>query len=399
MPLFLLPAIAAIYIYQVPKAYRTHSTITIDQTIFDHPLLEEYRSNIDLERRFATIKQQVIGNKSLHRILNIESANGRPLGNPAILEETRERIKVKLSSSGLVSISYSGNNPQEVKKVVDNSVEAFLLFTFEPFRGIKQRLTHSLEKRDRILSSIIIPKLTQAEFKYENAKHNFTEQAFEYVSAKYEYEHWLEKLRDRQRTIEAQVGELIPLKQGKLDTSRIARTLVPAEIPKNPFEPQQGRILLFSFVGGAILGVLLVCLRRFLDDSIRRPSDIEEMLGVPVIGRVPKLWEAEYADTTEQTLSDFETAAVQTQESRSFIVDSPAYLMNPPEYLTRSLAYLTHFHETAEKHIPTHDSHIVELKAIETNDLEKRPSRFTLDPHESHPVESSRAPPIRDVAA
>ncbi len=385
VPLFLLPAIATIHIYLVPREYRTHSTVTIDPTFFAHRLLEDYRSTLDLERRFPTIKRQVTGNKSVYGILGIEAAGNHLPENPDILEEARERIKVELTRSGIVSISYSGSDPHKVKKVVDNAVEAFLAVTFEPLRGIGQNLRRSLENRDRILSSIILPNFHQAEVNYEDARRNFTEQAFEYVSAKYEYETWLERRRNREKAIEAQLRELIPLKRGNLDTSRIVRIVVPAEIPQNPFRPRQGRILLFSLIVGVVLGVLLVCFRRFLDDSIRRPSEIEEILGVPVIGRVPRLWEAEIEEAKKQTLPDFGTVAVQTQEARNLILDDSAYLPC--------------FHETAKMLLPSHVSRIVELKVIGGNSAEKRAGPSTFEHHVSQPIESSRAPPIQDVAA
>jgi polysaccharide biosynthesis transport protein len=59
--------------------------------------------------------------------------------------------------------------------------------------------------------------------------------------------------------------------------------------PGGPFKPDVfGNVLLSVFVG-IVLGVLLAFLFEFLDDTLKRPDEIEKQLGIGVLGVIPKL--------------------------------------------------------------------------------------------------------------
>ena len=60
---------------------------------------------------------------------------------------------------------------------------------------------------------------------------------------------------------------------------------VPAE---NPSTPQTKRNLVLGFVAGAFLATALVLVLEVLDDRVKRPQDIEESLGMTLLGVVPQ---------------------------------------------------------------------------------------------------------------
>ena len=60
---------------------------------------------------------------------------------------------------------------------------------------------------------------------------------------------------------------------------------VPAEKPSTP---QTKRNLALGFVAGAFLATALVLVLEVLDDRVKRPQDIEEGLGMTLLGIVPK---------------------------------------------------------------------------------------------------------------
>lgn len=59
--------------------------------------------------------------------------------------------------------------------------------------------------------------------------------------------------------------------------------------PGAPFKPDMRRNLLMAAVAGLVLGVLLAFLFEFLDDTLKRPDEIEKHLGIGVLGVIPKL--------------------------------------------------------------------------------------------------------------
>ena len=66
-------------------------------------------------------------------------------------------------------------------------------------------------------------------------------------------------------------------------------TTLEAALPaENPSTPQTKRNLVLGFVAGAFLATVLVLVREVLDDRVKRPQDIEEGLGMTLLGVVPQ---------------------------------------------------------------------------------------------------------------
>lgn len=61
----------------------------------------------------------------------------------------------------------------------------------------------------------------------------------------------------------------------------------PAEAPTEPSSPNIKRNVALGFLIGGFIAVATVLVREILDDRIKRPEDIEEILGMPLIGMVP----------------------------------------------------------------------------------------------------------------
>ncbi len=61
----------------------------------------------------------------------------------------------------------------------------------------------------------------------------------------------------------------------------------PAETPMNPIKPRIALNIAIAAVLGLMLGVGIVFLMEFLDDTLKTPEDIEKHLKLPVIGIIP----------------------------------------------------------------------------------------------------------------
>jgi capsular exopolysaccharide synthesis family protein len=56
-----------------------------------------------------------------------------------------------------------------------------------------------------------------------------------------------------------------------------------------PYEPSLARNLLIGLAAGIFLGLCVVFVLEFLDDSIKFPDEVERMLGLPLMGIIPKV--------------------------------------------------------------------------------------------------------------
>ena len=64
-------------------------------------------------------------------------------------------------------------------------------------------------------------------------------------------------------------------------------TLEEAKLPESPSSPNIKRNVLLGAVLGGFLAVVGVLVREILDDRIRRPEDVEDALGMTLLGIVP----------------------------------------------------------------------------------------------------------------
>ena len=66
-------------------------------------------------------------------------------------------------------------------------------------------------------------------------------------------------------------------------------TLDEAEVPQSPSSPNIRRNVLLGFIAGAGLMVVLMVVVEVLDDRVKRPEDIEELIGLTLLGIVPDI--------------------------------------------------------------------------------------------------------------
>ncbi len=62
-----------------------------------------------------------------------------------------------------------------------------------------------------------------------------------------------------------------------------------AEAPNQPSGPNRKLYIAVAFLAGLFVAVALVVLADMLNTKIRNESELEELLGVPVVGRIPRM--------------------------------------------------------------------------------------------------------------
>lgn len=76
-----------------------------------------------------------------------------------------------------------------------------------------------------------------------------------------------------------------------------ARVISPATVPNAPSSPQKGRALGLAAAGGLMLGLLLAFAVERLDSGFRTTSQVENLLGLPVLATIPEVMGANRNET------------------------------------------------------------------------------------------------------
>ena len=83
------------------------------------------------------------------------------------------------------------------------------------------------------------------------------------------------------------VREVASEKIKKVTKVEDVTTLEEAKLPESPSSPNIKRNVLLGAVLGGFLAVVGVLVREILDDRVRRPEDVEDVLGMTLLGIIP----------------------------------------------------------------------------------------------------------------
>jgi uncharacterized protein involved in exopolysaccharide biosynthesis len=114
-----------------------------------------------------------------------------------------------------------------------------------------------------------------------------------------------------ERKLEAEIAVNMERKQ-KGEQFRI---LDPAKIPQKPVKPDMKKLFILIFGAGLGIGGGIIFLLEYMDESFKRPEDIEEDLELPVLCSVPRI-----IDRKTRILHRIEHAAVAVFGLISFIL-------------------------------------------------------------------------------
>ncbi|ENZ03158.1 hypothetical protein HMPREF1092_00344 [Clostridium thermobutyricum] len=77
-------------------------------------------------------------------------------------------------------------------------------------------------------------------------------------------------------------------KSKKLITNGNVQIIQKAKVPENPVSPNKKLNILISLVLGLMVGVGIVLLLEFMDNTFKSKEDLEKVLDLPVIGAIPE---------------------------------------------------------------------------------------------------------------
>ena len=87
----------------------------------------------------------------------------------------------------------------------------------------------------------------------------------------------------------------------RLEESKVAEVMVPNEVqvvdaatlPEKPVKPRKVLTMIIGIILGGIVGTGLVIAKSMLNRKINTTDDVENILGLPVLGIIPKADAAE----------------------------------------------------------------------------------------------------------
>ena len=140
--------------------------------------------------------------------------------------------------------------------------------------------------------------LTIKEKAAQHVEQEWEEQALEIDRKQKEYEGMQRNLDRLQRLYDLILGRLqeVDIASGiQMDSIRV---LERALVPGGPMKPRNLRSLFMAALIGLVLGVGLIFVLEFMDDSIRYPEEVSRNLGMPYLGLVPTAhWKQEGDDS------------------------------------------------------------------------------------------------------
>jgi len=113
--------------------------------------------------------------------------------------------------------------------------------------------------------------------------------------------HQIQDLQAQQAGVQAQVnqwqntysGMLASLQQGRLNYISVVE---PAEVPVDPVSPRTGLNLGLAVAVGLALSIGAVLLLEYLDDTIRSPGEVRNLLNAPVLAGIGRIGGSGYPD-------------------------------------------------------------------------------------------------------
>ena len=89
------------------------------------------------------------------------------------------------------------------------------------------------------------------------------------------------------QTLANKVREVASKKIKKVTKVENVTTLGEAKLPSSPSSPNIKRNVLLGAILGGFVAIVAVLVREVLDDRIRRPEDVEDVLGMTLLGIIP----------------------------------------------------------------------------------------------------------------
>lgn len=233
--------------------------------------------------------------------------------NPNGLKKLEKSLDVApITRSRLVNVSATAYDPSLAADIVNTLTDTFVADNVSNRVFMGQDVIAALESTERssaeqeLLNSM--PQVVNSDFiktLKQQAARLTAERAR--LLAKYTTQHPdVISVQNQLDAVDAQINtetrrlvQSIKIELSGQFSGNNIRVIDPAVTPEKPVRPRKLINLAIGLLGGGLLGLMLVFVLEFLDQSVKSSEDLEEKLGLPFLGFVPyeklKKKESEYA--------------------------------------------------------------------------------------------------------
>lgn len=272
--------------------------------------------------------------------------------NPNGLKKLEKSLDVApITRSRLVNVSATAYDPSLAADIVNTLTDTFVADNVSNRVFMGQDVIAALESTERssaeqeLLNSM--PQVVNSDF-IKTLKQQASKLAADRARllAKYTTNHpdvisvqnQLDAVNGQINTETRRLVQSIKIELSGQFSGNNIRVIDPAVTPEKPVRPRKLINLAIGLLGGGLLGLMLVFVLEFLDQSVKSSEDLEEKLGLPFLGFVPyeklKKKESEYATLLKDGNS---LVAENVRNVRTMLDFSLAGEHNAPILITSSL--------------------------------------------------------------
>lgn len=272
--------------------------------------------------------------------------------NPNGLKKLEKSLDVApITRSRLVNVSATAYDPSLATDIVNTLTDTFVADNVSNRVFMGQDVIAALESTERssaeqeLLNSM--PQVVNSDF-IKTLKQQASKLAADRARllAKYTTNHpdvisvqnQLDAVNGQINTETRRLVQSIKIELSGQFSGNNIRVIDPAVTPEKPVRPRKLMNLAIGLLGGGLLGLILVFVLEFLDQSVKSSEDLEEKLGLPFLGFVPyeklKKKEREYASLLKDGNS---LVAENVRNVRTMLDFSLAGEHNAPILITSSL--------------------------------------------------------------
>ena len=273
-----------------------------------------YGSFMSEEDYYRTQYQLLESRSLLERVYaQLNLSEYEQFANPNGVKKLHKALKISpITRSRLVNISVRCYDPQLAQEVANAVANTFVQENVSNRISMGQDVIRALESSENspeeqeLLNSM--PQVVNSDFiKSLKQQISSLESQRAQLSAKYTEKHpELISVNKQLETLNAKVAletrrlvQSIKIELSGQFSGNNIRVVDPAIVPTAPVLPRKLVNIVIGLAGGGLLGLLLVFMLEFLDQTVKSSEDLDEKLGLPFLGFVPyekhKKREIEYA--------------------------------------------------------------------------------------------------------
>ena len=309
-----LVAAVLVNIFMRP-AYKATALMMINQEDAGKIDATPYGSFTSEEDYYRTQYQLLTSRSLLEKVYRqMDLGQYEQFANPTGIKKLEKALSVEpITRSRLVNVSATTYDPKLSAEIANNLANTFVADNVSNRIFMGQDVIAALENTERspeeqeLLNSM--PQVVNSDF-IKSLKQQAAQLAGEEarLAAKYTDKHpdlmsvhnQLAAINQQINTETRRLVQSIKIELSGQFSGNNIRVVDPAVTPDRPVRPRKLLNLAIGLLAGGLLGLLIVFVLEFLDQSVKSSEDLEEKLGLPFLGFVPyekksKKKEAEYA--------------------------------------------------------------------------------------------------------